>query len=472
MKVSDIFDESVLAKYNNAGPRYTSYPTAVSFHSDFTEDDFDMALRQNKDASKGLSLYLHIPFCHSLCYYCGCNKLVTRNQDKIDKYLDYLIQEIQLRSQQLSDYCVDHIHFGGGTPSFLSATQLAKLLIAIHQHYSLSTQLEQSIEIDPRRIELSYIDELFALNFTRLSIGVQDVNLAVQEKINRVQDTQFIVDLVQHAHYIGFDSVNIDLIYGLPGQTFEGMQATLAQVALMDPDRISLFSYAHMPQLFSAQRKIKDGDLPDAKQKLALFRQATDHLVQQGYQFIGMDHFAKPKDELSKALENKSLGRNFQGYTTDTAGLLVGFGVSSISNLGNAYSQNVKKLKDYYLALDNIANKQKGNQASTQTDHKLIEKGVSLSHQDEIHRALIHQIMCNLYVDKLAFGREHNIDFNTYFENNLASLGPLEADNLLSNTEFSLTVHPRGRLLVRNICMNFDAYLSSPAHQMRYSRVI
>ncbi len=490
MLISDFFDKTMLAKYNTAGPRYTSYPTAVSFHNDFTETDFSDAVlkicKTDGQSPKSLSLYLHIPFCHSLCYYCGCNKIVTRNQDKVDKYIEYLIKEINLRSQQFSQFVVDQIHFGGGTPSFLSKKQLAKILTAVKNAYRINQTIEQSIEIDPREIELSYINDLYALGFNRLSIGVQDVNKKVQEKINRVQSTKFVRDLIKHAREIGFSSINIDLIYGLPDQHKQSVTETLKQVKRMDPDRISLFSYAHMPQLFPAQRKIKDHWLPGSDEKFDLFRQCIKGLVDQGYEFIGMDHFAKPTDELSVAAKSRSLGRNFQGYTSDQSPCLLGFGVSSISNLQNAYSQNVKKPSEYYRAIDALTSETAAqthskcvsisdstrNISGDKQEFPLIEKGLSLSHQDEIHRALIHQLMCNFYVDKLDFGKRYNIAFDKYFENSLQGLHSFEEDKLLSNDQFEIKIHPRGRLLVRNICMNFDAYLKTPLHQLRYSRVI
>lgn len=461
MKVSDFFDKGMLAKYNTAGPRYTSYPTAVAFHDDFFEDTFVKGITStdtSDDTPASLSLYLHIPFCHSLCYYCGCNKIVTRNQDKIEDYLAYLKKEILHRSQQFKSFVVDHIHFGGGTPSFLSTEQLQSLLLFIDQHFEVQENSEKSIEIDPRELPDNYLQSLYTMGFTRISIGVQDVNKEVQEKINRVQSTENIKMLIKQAKTLGFSSVNIDLIYGLPGQTQATLLETLKQVELMNPDRISLFSYAHMPQLFSAQRKIKDEWLPSADTKFTLFRLSIKHLVAQGYEYIGMDHFAKPEDELSIAANNKTLNRNFQGYTTDTASTLLGLGVSSISNLGKTYAQNYKKLGDYYRAIDKSGS--------------AIEKGVSLTDEDVIHRAIIHQLMCNFYVDKKHFSQLHNIDFDTYFSKNLAQLLPFEEDNLITNNAESLTIHPRGRLLVRNICMSFDQHLEKPMHQLRYSRVI
>ncbi len=460
MAVTDCFDKKILNKYNTTGPRYTSYPTAVAFHEQFDEDAFSSAVVDVAKSVKSptLSLYLHIPFCHSLCYYCGCNKIVTRNQDKVEKYLAYLKKEIQLRASQFTEFTVNNIHFGGGTPSFLSANQFEDLLAFISNKFHLASDREQSIEIDPREIEIDYIDALKKLGFNRISIGVQDVNLSVQEKINRVQSTEFIHQLIQRARDLKFTSVNIDLIYGLPNQTIDTLEQSLREVERMAPDRISLFSYAHMPNLFPAQRKIKEEWMPSSEDKFELFRYSINTLCDNGYEFIGMDHFAKQTDELSKAAKNKTLHRNFQGYTTDQADALLGLGVSSISNLHVAYSQNVKKLNDYYKALDG--------------ELPLIEKGVSLSSDDVIHRAAINQLMCNLYIDKHAFEKQFDIVFDRYFSAAIAQLTPFIEDNLVSNSARSIKIHPRGRLLIRNISMSFDQYIGQQAHQLRYSRVI
>ena len=460
MKVSDFFDKRMLEKYNTTGPRYTSYPTAVAFHDLFGEAQFSQSVNNIVETKPepSLSLYVHIPFCHSLCYYCGCNKIVTRNQDKVEQYLAYLKQEIKMRATQFTGFSVNNLHFGGGTPSFLTVPQFSDLLAVIYDSFSFSSKLEQSIEIDPRRIELDYIDELRTLGFTRLSIGVQDVNKDVQEKINRVQSTDFIKDIIKRAKLLAFDSVSIDLIYGLPAQTAGTLAQTFAEVELMNPDRISLFSYAHMPSLFPSQRKIKEEWMPSNDTKFALFRQSIQTLTTQGYEFIGMDHFAKQTDELSQAAKENRLMRNFQGYTTDQADCLLGLGVSSISNLGTAYSQNVKSLKHYYEALD-------GNKL-------LIEKGVSLTRDDVIHRAIINQLMCNFHVDKARFEKDFDIDFDVYFAQHIKQLDAFIKDDLVSNTQNAITIHSKGRLLVRNICMNFDQYLKMPSHQLRYSRVI
>ena len=460
MSKLEYFDKKVLNKYNTAGPRYTSYPTALSFHDNFTDADFEFQIKQ-KSTSKSaqhLSLYLHIPFCHSLCYYCGCNKIVTRHKHKADQYLDYLFTEITHRGAQFSDYQVTQLHLGGGTPSFLDKTQLASLMAHLRRNFIFTEDIEASIEIDPREIELSYIDDLAEIGFNRLSIGVQDINKEVQEKINRVQSTTFIASLVARAKELGFSSINLDLIYGLPMQTFDTFLTTLQKVIDIDPDRISLFSYAHMPALFAAQRKIKDEWLPNAHAKFDLLRLGIEFLTHAGYVFIGMDHFAKPSDELSKALKSGHLHRNFQGYTPKQHNALLGLGVSSISSIENVYAQNEKDLKSYYRAIEK-------NQSA-------LVKGLVLNADDEVRRAVIHSLMCNFQVNKEEISEQFGVNFDNYFAQSIADLHAFELDGLISMTDTHINIAHRGRLLVRNICMSFDQYLTQPAHQMRYSRVI
>ncbi|MFC4699611.1 oxygen-independent coproporphyrinogen III oxidase [Glaciecola siphonariae] len=458
--IAQLFDQKVMRKYNTAGPRYTSYPTAVAFEDMQDEGLLAHALKtlsRSEDAEK-LSLYMHIPFCHSLCYYCGCNKIVTRHAHKADIYLDFLIKEIRQQGSKAQGCMVNSVHLGGGTPSFLSIEQMKRLVDATREVFAFAQKVEMSIEIDPREIELSYINQLAELGFTRLSIGVQDIDTQVQKAINRVQSTVFIRQLIERARECGFTSINVDLIYGLPLQTQKSFQRTLDEMQFMNPDRISLFSYAHMPQLFASQRKIKNACMPTPNEKFALFRQAISELSRQGYDFIGMDHFALPSDELSKAKAEKRLYRNFQGYTTSQANSTLGLGVSAISSIGKLYTQNHKQLKDYYRAID-----------AKQTP---LAKGVQLSDDDTIRRALIHSLMCNFHVDKTQFSSLYGIDFDEYFADSLDNLSPFIEDNLVSNTARKISIHERGRLIVRNICMSFDQYLNEPLHQTRYSRVI
>jgi oxygen-independent coproporphyrinogen-3 oxidase len=454
------FDKKVLNKYNTAGPRYTSYPTALSFHDEFTDADFEFQIKQksNSKSAQHLSLYLHIPFCHSLCYYCGCNKIVSRQKDRADKYLEFLFKEISHRGAQFTNYKISQLHLGGGTPSFLDKQQLARLMAHLQDNFRFNADVEASIEIDPREIKLSYVDDLAAVGFNRLSIGVQDTNREVQVKINRVQSTEFINALVTRAKEFSFSSINLDLIYGLPMQTFDTFLTTLQKVVEIDPDRISLFSYAHMPQQFPAQRKIKDEWLPSAHAKFDLLRLGIEFLTKAGYVFIGMDHFAKPNDELSKALNAGHLHRNFQGYTPKQHNALLGLGVSSISSIENIYAQNTKDLKTYYEAIEN--------------KQSALIKGLVLNFDDKARRAVIHSLMCNFQLSKKEISEQFGIDFDDYFAKSIADLSGFERDGLISMNDTHIRIADRGRLLVRNICMSFDQHLSQHAHNMRYSRVI
>ncbi|MBF7073029.1 oxygen-independent coproporphyrinogen III oxidase [Glaciecola sp. MH2013] len=456
MAALDYFDKKILSKYNTAGPRYTSYPTALAFNEQFSESNFQELVINMHD--QALSLYIHIPFCHSLCYYCGCNKIVTRHKHKADQYLEYLFKEISHRGEQFSSQRVSQLHLGGGTPSFLNRPQLDALMTHLQNNFNFCEEFEAGIEIDPRNIELSYVDDLANVGFNRLSIGVQDIDAQVQEKINRVQSTEFIERLVERAKQFSFKSVNLDLIYGLPLQTADTFSKTLAKVIKIDPDRISLFSYAHLPSQFAAQRKIKDEWLPTAHAKFDLLRMGIDALTEAGYVFIGMDHFAKPNDELSRALKGGYLHRNFQGYTPKQHSALLGLGVSSISSVNGFYAQNEKDLQGYYKMIN--------------TACSAIVKGVTLTEDDKVRRAVIHGLMCNFTLQKKHIEEIFNIDFNSYFDAELRDLQSFVEDKLVSIDDKRITVAPKGRMLVRNICMSFDQYLSQPAHQMRYSRVI
>ncbi|MBO9489919.1 oxygen-independent coproporphyrinogen III oxidase [Endozoicomonas sp. G2_1] len=456
MQASQFFDQTLLQKYNTSGPRYTSYPTALEFNDQFNQVQFAQAVANS--ANRELSLYVHIPFCHSLCYYCGCNKVVTRHRDKADIYLEFLAREIRQRAPLFKDYTVSQIHWGGGTPSFLTKAQISQLVNLLTDNFTCADNMEMSIEVDPREIELDLADHLAKQGFNRLSIGVQDTDEKVQDAINRRQDTQFIADFIKQARAVGFNSVNVDLIYGLPHQTEQTFGKTLADIKLMDVDRISLFSYAHLPQRFAAQRKLKDEWLPNTQEKFNLMKLAVETLCDYGYEFIGMDHFAKPNDELAKAQQQGKLHRNFQGYTTQGHCDLLGFGVSAISAIGNSYSQNIKELKGYYQAIE-------------QQDHAL-EKGLMLNHDDLIRGEVIKSLMCNLFLDKNAINQMFNIDFDQYFAADLPLLETFIDDGLVINTKDHIEVKQKARLLIRIICMSFDAYMKQHINQQRFSRVI
>lgn len=456
MQVSQFFDPKLLNKYNTSGPRYTSYPTALEFHDDFKHKDFVQAVKDSPN--RELSLYVHIPFCHTLCYYCGCNKVITRHRDKADTYLEYLAQEIALQAPLFTDYKVKQLHWGGGTPSFLTDKQITTLVALLKEKFDFSDDLEMSIEIDPREIEMNLAEHLFSLGFNRLSLGVQDLDLKVQQAINRVQSTQFIGDFIAHAKNVGFKSINIDLIYGLPHQTLENFAKTLDKAHEWDVDRISLFSYAHLPSRFAAQRKLRDEWLPTTQEKFALMKLSIETLCNYGYDFIGMDHFAKPNDELSIAQNDGTLHRNFQGYTTKGGCDLLGLGVSSISNIGHSFGQNIKELQAYYKAIDN--------------QQHALERGVSLQDDDVLRGEVIRELMCNLYLDKTKINEKYNINFDDYFAEDLPLLDTFIDDGLVENTAQSITVNQKARLLIRIICMSFDAYMKKHINQQRFSRVI
>lgn len=456
MQASQFFDPQLLSKYNTSGPRYTSYPTALEFNDEFKHDDFIKAVKDSPN--RELSLYVHIPFCHTLCYYCGCNKVITRHRDKADIYLDYLAQEIALQAPLFTEYKVKQLHWGGGTPSFLTHKQITTLVALLKEKFEFSDDLEMSIEIDPREIEMDLADHLFSLGFNRLSLGVQDLDLKVQKAINRVQSTEFIGEFIGHAKAIGFQSINIDLIYGLPHQTLENFKNTLDKAHEWNVDRISLFSYAHLPSRFAAQRKLRDEWLPDVKLKFALMKLSIETLCGYGYDFIGMDHFAKSNDELSVAQRDGTLHRNFQGYTTKGGCDLLGLGVSSISNIGRSFGQNTKDLKSYYKSIEN--------------QQHALERGVSLTDDDILRGEVIRELMCNLYVNKVMINEKYNINFDDYFAEDLPLLTSFITDGLVENNAKEIKVDQKARLLIRNICMSFDAYMKKHVNQQRFSRVI
>ena len=451
-----IWDQALIEKYNYSGPRYTSYPTALEFHEAFTPAEFDMACAQYPE--RNLSLYVHIPFCHKLCYYCGCNKIITRHQHKADQYLDALEQEIRQRAGLLGERSVSQLHWGGGTPTFLTKAQVSRLMGLLREQFSFAPDAEISIEVDPREIELDMLDHLRAEGFNRLSIGVQDFNKEVQKLVNREQDEEFIFAMVQRAKELGFRSTNLDLIYGLPKQNQESFAQTLEQVLTMQPGRLSVFNYAHMPKLFAAQRKINEADLPQAKEKLAILQDTIATLTGAGYQFIGMDHFALPDDELAVAQRNGVLHRNFQGYTTQGDCDLLGLGVSAISMIGDCYAQNQKELKKYY--------------ASVNDKREALWKGVSLDDDDLLRREVIKSLICNFQLDKQDIEQRFGLDFDSCFAEDLELLQTFLNDGLVTVDDRYIQVELKGRLLIRNICMCFDKYLRDRARQQQFSRVI
>lgn len=451
-----VWDQKVIEKYNQTGPRYTSYPTALELHEAFTISDLDMACTQYP--SRPLSLYIHIPFCHTLCYYCGCNKFITRQEQKVNDYLDVLVHEIRQRAFLLQGREVAQLHFGGGTPTYLTKEQLSRVMGTLRDEFDFQSDAEISIEVDPREFELDRLDHLHEEGFNRLSIGVQDFNKTVQKLVNREQDEQHIIAMVNRARKLGFDSISLDLIYGLPTQTKASFAETIFKVLSLRPDRLSVFNYAHMPTVFAAQRKINDEDLPAAEEKMAILQDTIASLTKAGYQFIGMDHFALPEDELAIAQKNGELHRNFQGYTTQGNCDLVGFGVSAISMIGDVYSQNRKNLKEYRSQIDE--------------ERHALWRGVVLDDDDLIRSHVIKQLICNFSLDKKEVEHRHAIKFDDYFKQDLGLLSPFVEDQLVAISDNKIEVTARGRLLIRNICMCFDKYLRNRQRQQQFSKVI
>lgn len=450
------WDQSMIEKYNYSGPRYTSYPTALEFEDSFTEEQLLTSIKNSK--SDKLSLYIHIPFCAKLCYYCGCNKVITRHQHKADQYIEYLAAEIVKRAPLFKDYLVTQIHWGGGTPTFLTPEQILTLSALVKANFNVAEVGEYSIEVDPREIELSMLDTLKEAGFNRISIGVQDFNKKVQIAVNREQDEQFIFDLMARAKELGFVSTNIDLIYGLPHQTPETFAETMQRVLDLDPDRLSVFNYAHLPSRFAAQRKIKDEDLASPQQKLDMLHQTIETLTGAGYQYIGMDHFAKPDDELSILQNEGRLHRNFQGYTTQEECDLLGLGVSSISQIGDCYAQNQKDVRPYFESID--------------ANGHALWKGCGLNRDDEIRRVVIKQLICHFDLDMAQIEEKLNINFEEYFVEDLKLLQTFIDDKLVDITDRKITISPTGRLLIRNICICFDVYYREKARQQDRKSVV
>lgn len=451
-----IWDLALIQKYNYSGPRYTSYPTALEFNENYTDENFKQAVARYPN--RPLSLYVHIPFCHKLCYFCACNKVITRHQHKADIYLDYLEKEIQYRAPLFRDRIATQVHWGGGTPTYLTEAQSSRLMNMLREHFHIAEEAEISIELDPREIELSMLAHLRHLGFNRMSMGVQDFNKDVQKAINREQDEDFIRALLVKARELGFQSTNLDLIYGLPLQNVESFMFTLQKVIELNPDRLSVFNYAHLPARFAGQAKIKAEQLLAPETKLTILQKTIETLGKAGYRFIGMDHFAKPDDELAIAQQQGVLHRNFQGYTTQEECDLLGLGVSAISLLGDTYAQNQKELKYYYTQVENSG--------------IALHKGLVMSQEDCLRRDVIKQLICNFKLCYQPIERQYQIDFKTHFAEDLALLAPLAKDGLLEIGEHEMVVSAKGRLLIRNICLCFDTYSRQQAKRQQFSRVI
>lgn len=456
-----VIDPMLIRKYDVSGPRYTSYPTADRFVEAFGEDQYAnwLGKRNIGGISQPLSLYLHLPFCPNICYYCACNKVVTKDHGRSAKYIKYLARELALVAGHLGgERAISQIHWGGGTPTFLAPGEMRALMRAIESNFDRQPDAECSIEVDPRCLEAGRLAELAALGFNRISIGVQDFDREVQEAIHRVQSEEETRRAVEEARGHGFVSVNFDLIYGLPKQTLNGFGATLDKVLDLSPDRIALYSYAHLPSVFKPQRRINDADLPAGEQKLQLLTLAIGRLTRAGYLYIGMDHFARPNDDLAVAQRQGRLTRNFMGYQTQGDGDVLGFGISAIGKIGPAYCQSVKTLDEYYDRLD--------------AGRLPVMRGLELSADDLVRRAVIQALICHFRLSIESIEMAYLVDFKEYFAAELNELKRFVSEGLVEVTPDWITITPRGRLLVRVICMQFDRYLRESQQRARYSKVI
>ncbi len=458
-----VLDRGLLRQYDVTGPRYTSYPTAAQFTEVFDAQRYRQRVAwSNEDPMpRPLSLYVHVPFCRTVCFYCACNKVITANYRRAERYLDRLIQELDLQAALFDDdRPVEQLHLGGGTPTYFTDEDLARLIQAIGDRFPLSQgpEREFSIEVDPRTVNRERIEGLAALGFNRLSLGVQDFDPDVQKAINRIQSVEDTAAVVDEARRQGFHSINLDLMYGLPYQTPERLARTLDAVMDIRPDRIALYNYAHMPQMFRIQRQINDESLPPAETKLTLLIEAMQRLSADGYQYIGMDHFALPDDELARAANNGTLHRNFQGYATRPDLDLIGLGASSIGQIGDAYCQNKRDPE--------------GHAEAVAAGRLPIWRGVELSADDRLRRDVIQAVMCQGGVDFSAVEERHGIMFRQYFAPALDELSPLVDDGLVEIGRESLRVTERGRFFLRNVAMPFDAYLAETRGERRFSRVI
>ena len=454
-------DVALIRKLDRNGPRYTSYPTADRFVEAFNADSYQswVAKRNLGGVQRPLSIYVHIPFCNTLCFYCGCNKVITKDKSKAALYLEYLKKEIAMQGALFQgDSVVTQLHFGGGTPTFLSDEQMSELMATIRSHFHLVEGGEYSIEIDPRKVNAQTIALLGKLGFNRISLGVQDFDPEVQKAVNRIQSEEETLSVIAAARRSGFKSVSIDLIYGLPKQNVAGFSRTLERIILANPDRLAIYNYAHLPALFKPQRRINEDDLPTPDTKLQIMSMAIQRMTAAGYVYIGMDHFAKPDDELAIAQRMGRLHRNFQGYSTHADCDLVALGVTAIGKVGPTYSQNFRTLEEYYDSLDN--------------DELPIMRGLELSADDLLRRDIIQALMCHFALSKESFEIAYLIDFDSYFEQELTELKTYQGYGLVKLDNGWITVTPKGRLLVRNIGMIFDKYLRINQERKMYSKVI
>lgn len=455
------FDQDLIVRYGGRGPRYTSYPTALQFNDELTQADYEAKAKESNESDVPLSLYVHIPFCHSLCYYCGCNKIVTRNEDRVSRYMEMLYREIDMQSKLFDrKRKVEQLHFGGGTPTYLDKEQLGALMDHLRNSFTFdeSEAHEFSIEVDPRTVDAERIRELRALGFNRLSLGIQDFYEPVQKAVNRAQSPEEVQALVDSAREAGFGSISFDLIYGLPLQTVETFDKTLDIAIAMKPDRLAVYNYAHLPERFKGQRMINSDDIPSPETKLDLLHHTIDKLCDAGYIYIGMDHFALPDDELVLARENGTLQRNFQGYSTHRQCDLVSLGVSGIGGIGNMFAQNAVSTIEYEEIIER--------------GELPIKKGLLVDDDDLLRAAVIQDLMCYDSLSYDDFGARHNVDFREYFAEEIKKLKVLEDDDLLELSDAGIGITPKGRLLLRNIAMTFDRYIDLEENEHRFSKAI
>lgn len=457
-----VFDPQIIRRFDINGPRYTSYPTADRFVDSFSAESckYWLSHRNSGSAQQQLSLYFHIPFCNTICYYCACNKIITKDHGRSAKYLRYLDKELALQSSYLAagDNVVEQLHWGGGTPTFLSHDEMRQLMAATRKYFQLIENGEYSIEVDPRKVDRATVELLGELGFNRMSVGVQDFDESVQQAVNRIQSEAETFAVIDAARANGFKSISIDLIYGLPKQSLDGFNRTLDRVIAASPDRLSIYNYAHLPSLFKPQRRILESDMPTADSRLQILSMAIRKLTEAGYVFIGMDHFAKPDDELAIAQREGRLHRNFQGYSTHSDCDMLSFGISSISKVGASYYQNVKTLDEYYDALDK--------------SEMPVFRGIELDTDDILRRSIIQSLMCHFELSFEAVEAAHGIEFRSYFAAELEALGEMVEGGLVRIEDKRIVVLPPGRMLVRAISMVFDKFLRADRESKRYSKVI
>lgn len=455
------FDPQLIKRYDKAGPRYTSYPTAVQFGDEYTADTYKKFAEKSNQSGQALSLYFHIPFCDTVCFYCACNKVVTKDRSKAAPYLQRVYKEIEMQAKLFDpSRKVDQLHWGGGTPTFISHDEMRELMAVTRKHFNLHDDDtgEYSIEIDPREVSRESIKLLRELGFNRMSLGVQDFNPAVQKAVNRIQSREETLAALTAAREENFKSISVDLIYGLPLQTVESFDHTLDELIEISPDRVSVFNYAHLPERFKPQRRINKADLPEASVKLEIFKHCMEKLTNAGYVYIAMDHFAKPDDELSIAQKNGKLYRNFQGYATHADCDLVGIGITSIGSIANSFAQNVRTMDEYYEKID------KGELP--------VFRGIEIDNDDLIRREAIMQLICHFKLNFNDVEKHFNINFNDYFSAELEHYKTMVDDGLITMDEHSIEVTSRGRLLIRNICMLFDRYIKPDEKTQRFSKLI